>query len=197
MIWFGKSFIKFCKSFINLIKLVSTLTFCSARVRIQAEQKFQSNLQRKQILDIFNDCQEMLQIIIKSLANHFLSSEFTIWDWQTSFVCAWHCLLPKLCWTQLKCCPKSLAIDFAVKSIYFLRKSLLHTRTCSDCSNQTRAWTWTQPELCCLTNGLLRLYLLQNPWINFVGFKFFLDQLKMQKLRTGSALKSLGQIMAR
>ena len=33
MIWFGKSFIKFCKSFINLIKLVSTLTFSSVRVR--------------------------------------------------------------------------------------------------------------------------------------------------------------------
>ena len=33
MIWFGKSFIKFCKSFINLIKLVSTRTCSSARVR--------------------------------------------------------------------------------------------------------------------------------------------------------------------
>ena len=35
MIWFGKSFIKFCKSFINLIKLVSTRTCSSARVRGQ------------------------------------------------------------------------------------------------------------------------------------------------------------------
>ena len=33
MIWFGKSFIKSCKSFINFIKLVSTLTCSSARVR--------------------------------------------------------------------------------------------------------------------------------------------------------------------
>ena len=33
MIWFGKSFIKFCKSFINLIKLVSTRICSSARVR--------------------------------------------------------------------------------------------------------------------------------------------------------------------
>ena len=33
MIWFGKSFINFCKSFINLIKLVSTRTCSSARVR--------------------------------------------------------------------------------------------------------------------------------------------------------------------
>ena len=33
MIWFGKSFIKFCKSFINLIKLVSTRSCSSARVR--------------------------------------------------------------------------------------------------------------------------------------------------------------------
>ena len=33
MIWFGKSFIKFCKSFTNLIKLVSTRTCSSARVR--------------------------------------------------------------------------------------------------------------------------------------------------------------------
>ena len=33
MIWFGKSFIKFCKSFINFIKLVSTQTCSSARVR--------------------------------------------------------------------------------------------------------------------------------------------------------------------
>ena len=33
MIWFGKSFIKFCKIFINLIKLVSTRTCSSARVR--------------------------------------------------------------------------------------------------------------------------------------------------------------------
>ena len=33
MIWFGKSFIKFFKSFINLIKLVSTRTCSSARVR--------------------------------------------------------------------------------------------------------------------------------------------------------------------
>ena len=33
MIWFGKSFIKFCKSFINLIKLVSTRTCSPARVR--------------------------------------------------------------------------------------------------------------------------------------------------------------------
>ena len=36
MIWFGKSFIEFCKSFINLIKLVSTLTCSSARVRVEA-----------------------------------------------------------------------------------------------------------------------------------------------------------------
>ena len=34
MIWFVKSFIKFCKRFINLIKLVSTLTCSSARVRV-------------------------------------------------------------------------------------------------------------------------------------------------------------------
>ena len=33
MIWFGKSFIKFCKSFINSIKLVSTRTCRLARVR--------------------------------------------------------------------------------------------------------------------------------------------------------------------
>ena len=33
MIWFGKSFIKICKSFINLIKLVSTRTCRLARVR--------------------------------------------------------------------------------------------------------------------------------------------------------------------
>ena len=33
MIWFGKSFIKFGKSFINLIKLISTRTCTSARVR--------------------------------------------------------------------------------------------------------------------------------------------------------------------
>ena len=39
MIWFGKSFIKFCKSFINLIKLVSTRTCSSARVRAQQEQE--------------------------------------------------------------------------------------------------------------------------------------------------------------
>ena len=36
MIWFGKSIIKFCKSFINLIKLVSALTCSSARVRTQS-----------------------------------------------------------------------------------------------------------------------------------------------------------------
>ena len=36
MIWFGKSFIKFCKSFINLIKLVSTRTCSSARVRMES-----------------------------------------------------------------------------------------------------------------------------------------------------------------
>ena len=36
MIWFGKSFIQFCKSFINLIKLVSTRTCSSARVRCVA-----------------------------------------------------------------------------------------------------------------------------------------------------------------
>ena len=34
MIWFGKSFIKFSKSFINLIKLVSALTCSLARVRV-------------------------------------------------------------------------------------------------------------------------------------------------------------------
>ena len=33
MTWLGKSFIKFCKSFINSIKLVSTRTCSSARVR--------------------------------------------------------------------------------------------------------------------------------------------------------------------
>ena len=37
MIWFGKSFIKFCKSFINLMKLVSTQTSSSARVRVQIQ----------------------------------------------------------------------------------------------------------------------------------------------------------------
>ena len=37
MIWFGKSFIKFCKIFINLIiKLVSTQTCSLARVRLHA-----------------------------------------------------------------------------------------------------------------------------------------------------------------
>ena len=34
MIWFGKRFNKFRKSFINLIKLVSTRTCSSARVRM-------------------------------------------------------------------------------------------------------------------------------------------------------------------
>ena len=34
MIWFGKSFIKFCKSYINLKKLFSTRTCSSARVRV-------------------------------------------------------------------------------------------------------------------------------------------------------------------
>ena len=34
MIWFDKSFIKFCNSFINLIKLVSALTCSSTRVRL-------------------------------------------------------------------------------------------------------------------------------------------------------------------
>ena len=34
MVWFGKSFIKFCRSFINLIKLVGTQTRSSARVRV-------------------------------------------------------------------------------------------------------------------------------------------------------------------
>ena len=33
MTWFCKRFIKFCKSFINLIKLISTRTCSSARVR--------------------------------------------------------------------------------------------------------------------------------------------------------------------
>ena len=33
MLWFGKSFIIFCKSFINLIKVVSTQTYSLARVR--------------------------------------------------------------------------------------------------------------------------------------------------------------------
>ena len=37
MIWFGKSFIEFCESFINLIKLVSTRTCSSARVRLEVE----------------------------------------------------------------------------------------------------------------------------------------------------------------
>ena len=36
MIWSGKSFIEFYKSFLNLIKLVSTLTCSSARVRALA-----------------------------------------------------------------------------------------------------------------------------------------------------------------
>ena len=35
MIWFGKSFIKFCKSSINLIKLVSKRTCSSARVTLR------------------------------------------------------------------------------------------------------------------------------------------------------------------
>ena len=39
MIWFGKSFIKFCKSFINLIKLVSTRTCSLARVRTEGNKK--------------------------------------------------------------------------------------------------------------------------------------------------------------
>ena len=34
MMWFGKSFIELCKSFIDLIKLVSTRTCSSARVRL-------------------------------------------------------------------------------------------------------------------------------------------------------------------
>ena len=42
MIWFGKIFIKFCKSFINLIKLFSTRTCSSARVRRDDEIFIQS-----------------------------------------------------------------------------------------------------------------------------------------------------------
>ena len=41
MIWFDKSFIKFCRSFINLIKLLSTKTCSSARVRAQSNHKYQ------------------------------------------------------------------------------------------------------------------------------------------------------------
>ena len=40
MIWFGKSFIKFCKSFMNLMKLVSTRTCSSARVRAELNKEF-------------------------------------------------------------------------------------------------------------------------------------------------------------
>ena len=36
MMWFGKSFINFCKSFINLVKIVSTRTCSSPRVRMKA-----------------------------------------------------------------------------------------------------------------------------------------------------------------
>ena len=40
MIWFGKSFIEFCKSFIHLIKLVSTCVVCllaaGTRIMVQA-----------------------------------------------------------------------------------------------------------------------------------------------------------------
>ena len=37
--------------------------------------------------------------------------------------------------------------------------------------------------LCCLTNGLLRFYLLWNPRINCVEFEFILGPLKTPKLR--------------
>ena len=41
MIWFGYSFIKFCKSFINLIKLFSARTCSSARVRLARTLRMQ------------------------------------------------------------------------------------------------------------------------------------------------------------
>ena len=37
MIWLGKSFIKFCRSIMKLIKLMGTQTCCSARVRKLSE----------------------------------------------------------------------------------------------------------------------------------------------------------------
>ena len=59
MIWFGKSFIKFCKSFITLIKLVSTRTCSSARVRSMSIENFSRQQGNKGVgLDIWKlwDC---------------------------------------------------------------------------------------------------------------------------------------------
>ena len=44
--------------------------------------------------------------------------------------------------------------------------------------------------LCCLTNGLLRFYLLWNPRINCVEFEFILGPLKTPKLRKSGELIS-------
>ena len=41
MMWFGKSFIKFCRSFIKLIKLLSTQTCSSARVSLCTKELYQ------------------------------------------------------------------------------------------------------------------------------------------------------------
>ena len=64
MIWFGKSFIEFCKSFINLIKLVSTRTCSSARVRGYTIAKITAHTPGPHIMilgqmEVAGLCQEM------------------------------------------------------------------------------------------------------------------------------------------
>ena len=59
-------------------------------VEKQAGQIFLSNLQRKEIFVIFNDCQNMLQNVdanfMQSLVDHFPLTEFSIGDGQTLLV---------------------------------------------------------------------------------------------------------------
>ena len=52
MVWFGKNFFKFVGTLLNLIKLLSTKTYSSARVRFQAE--FKTNDSIKGILLVEN-----------------------------------------------------------------------------------------------------------------------------------------------
>ena len=76
MVWFGKSFIKFCRSFINLIKLVKTRTCSSVRAReyplhgpcvLRATPNQQKNLKPK------DDSKEVWQLL-RALCSSWLVS---------------------------------------------------------------------------------------------------------------------------
>ena len=87
MLWFGKSFIIFCKSFINLIKVVSTQTYSLARVR-GGDENHPLLRHSPPPLPPFINAAARQRPHTRTYASHFLSKTPLLLSHDPPYVCA-------------------------------------------------------------------------------------------------------------